>query len=364
MSIFKKVRGQEQAAELLGRSMMKNRLAHAYLFAGPSGVGKLTAALELAAAWMCSATDSGYCGTCNDCKRVFRFQHPDVRFTIPQLEKTEPEDIASLFQARADDGISPIRLPGNSRIKIDQIRSMRRRLSRKSFENKGHIEIIVDSDRMGVEAANALLKTLEEPPDDTVIILISSAWSALLPTIRSRAHLVRFRRLSENMIVDILMSSNGMNREAAAEAAVASDGRPGVALIRERKNFSLTANYDPLKILRQIVDKTMASSVISIAAEIFQKLRKEGALEFTIEMQSILLDLRRKSMGMKPLTHTDEYFDGADINDDEAESLLPVFQTAETRLRGNGMPRIVLTAAFLGAWKLLKRGERTRYIEQ
>ena len=363
MSIFKIVKGQEQAAELLGRSMMKDRLAHAYLFAGPSGVGKLTAALELAAAWMCSAADSGYCGTCNDCTRVFRFQHPDVRLTIPQLEKTEPEDIASLFQARADDGISPLQIPGNSRIKIDQIREMRKRLSCKSFENKGHIEIIVDSDRMGVEAANALLKTLEEPPDDTVIILISSAWSALLPTIRSRAHLIRFKRLSENLIVDILMSRNGMNREKAAETAVASDGKPGVALLHDSKHVSLTENYDPLKILRQIVDKTMASRVILIAAEVSLKLRKEGALEFTIEMQSILLDLRRKSMGMKLLTHIDKYFDGIDINDDEAESMLPVFQTAETRLRGNGIPRIVLTAAFLDAWKILKRRERTRYLE-
>lgn len=364
MSIFKIVKGQEQAAELLGRSMIKNRLAHAYLFAGPSGVGKLTAALELAAAWMCSATDSGYCGTCNDCTRVFRFQHPDVRLTIPQLEKTEPEDIASLFQTRVDDGISPVRFPGNSRIKIDQIRSMRRRLSRKAFENKGHIEIIVDSDRMGVEAANALLKTLEEPPDDTVIILISSVWSALLPTIKSRAHLVRFRRLSENLIADILMSRKGMNREMAAEEAAASDGRPGEALIRERRNDSLTSNYDSLNILRQIVDKTMTSPVISIAAEVFQKLRKEGSLEFTIEMQSIIHDLRRKSMGMKPLTHTEKYFNGIDMNDDEAESLLPVFQTAETRLRGNGIPRIVLTAAFLSTWKLLRRGERTQYLEQ
>ncbi|MCK4672161.1 MAG: hypothetical protein KAT47_06400, partial [Candidatus Aegiribacteria sp.] len=220
--------------------------------------------------------------------------------------------------------------------------------------DKGHIEIIVDSDRMGVEAANSLLKTLEEPPDDTVIILISSAWSALLPTIRSRAHLVRFRRLSENLIVDILMSRGEMNREMAAEIAVASDGKPGVALNRERKNMPLTANYDPLKILRQIVDKTMASPVISIAAEVCQKLRKEGALEFTIEMQSILLDLRRKSMGMKPIAHTDKYFEGIDLNDDEAESMLPVFQTAETRLRGNGMPRIVLTAAFLSARKIIR----------
>jgi DNA polymerase III delta' subunit len=364
MSIFQIVKGQEQASELLGRSMMKDRLAHAYLFAGPMGVGKLTAALELAAVWMCSVSDSGYCGTCNDCKRVFRFQHPDVRLTIPQLEKTEPEDIASLFKARADDGISPLQIPGNSRIKIAQIREMRRRLSRKSFENKGHIEIIVDSDRMGVEAANALLKTLEEPPDDTVIILISSAWSALLPTIRSRAHLIRFRRLSENLIVDILMDRKGMNRETAAETAVASDGRPGVALNREGKTISLTANYDPLKILGQIVDKTMASPVISIAVEVSQKLGKEGALEFTIEMQSILLDLRRRSMEMKPLTHTDKYFSGVDMNDDEAERLLPVFQTAETRLRGNGIPRIVLAAAFLGAWKILKQRERTRYLEQ
>ncbi len=354
MSFLKKVKGQEQAAERLGRSMLKGRLAHAYLFGGPSGVGKLTTALELAAAWMCSVSDSGYCGTCNDCARVFRFQHPDVRLMIPQLEKTKPEDIASLMQARVDDGISPVRIPGNSTIKIDQIRSMERRLSRKSFENKGHIEIIVDADRMGVEAANALLKTLEEPPDDTVIILISSAWSALLPTVRSRAHMVRFRRLDENLIVDILMSRTGMNRELAAEIAVASDGRPGMAFMHSNDSVSLLMEYDPLKVLQEIVDKTMASQVILMAADVSRKLRREGSLEFTMEMQSILLDLRRKSMGLKALAHTEQYLDGIDMNDDEAEGLLSIFQTARSRLRGNGNPQIVLTAAFLGSWEVIK----------
>ncbi|MCK4505515.1 MAG: hypothetical protein KAW14_07870 [Candidatus Aegiribacteria sp.] len=354
MSIFKIVKGQEQAAELLGRSMMKGRLAHAYLFAGPSGVGKLTAALELSAAWMCSAADIGYCGTCIDCKRVFRFQHPDVRLMIPQLEKTKPEDIASLIQARVDDGVSPVRIPGNSTIRIDQIRSMGRRLSCKSFENKGHIEIIADSDRMGIEAANALLKTLEEPPDDTVIILTSSVWSALLPTVRSRVHLIRFRRLNENLIVDILMNRSGMNREMATEIAIASDGRPGLALIHGAGSVSSNEDSDPLKILQEIVDKTMASPVISIAAEVSRNLQREGSIEFTMEMQSILLDLRRRSMEMKPLAHTDQYLDGIDIHDDEAESMLRIFQTAEIRLRGNGVPRIVLTAAFLSAWKVRK----------
>ena len=354
MSFLKIVRGQEQASELLGRSMMKGRLAHAYLLGGPPGVGKFTTAIELAAAWMCSVSDSGYCGTCNDCARVFRFQHPDVRLMIPQLEKTKPEDIAALIQARVDDGISPLRVPGNSIIKIDQIREMERRLSRKAFENKGHIEIIVDADRMGVEAANALLKTLEEPPDDTVIILISSAWSALLPTVRSRAHMIRFRRLDENLIKDILMSRTGMKREAAAEIAVASDGRPGLALLHSTDSVSSSREYDPLSVLQGIVDKTNASHVISIAADVSRKLRREGSLEFTMEMQSILLDLRRKALGLKPLAHTEQYLDGINMNDDEAEALLFIFQTARSRLRGNGNAQIVLTAAFLGSWEVIK----------
>ncbi len=353
MGFLKTVRGQSRAGELLSSSFAKGRLAHAYLFAGPTGSGRLTAALELAATWMCDVEENEYCGECRNCRRIFRFQHPDVRLTIPQAGGTDPGEIASLLQSRVDDGITPVRLQGKTRISIDQIRELQDRLSRKAFENTGHIEIILDADRMGVEAANALLKTLEEPPDETVIVLISSIWSALLPTVRSRSHLVRFRRLPGIMVRDILMDRLGLNEKEAAALAVSADGRPGIALSRAGRVAGTDGKYGPEAVLRRLSRCSTVSEVMSLAIDVSRKLGAEGTLEFCSNMMSFLHDLRRCALGKEPLVHPRDTVRGFDIRDEALSSGMNLFQTAETRLAGNGMPKIVLTAVFTGMWRVL-----------
>lgn len=351
MGLLKIVRGQDRVDELLSRSSSKGRLAHAYLFAGPSGVGKLTAALELAAAWMCEEEKDGYCGECRNCLRVFRFQHPDVRLTIPELGSTEPEEIAKLLKSRADDGVTPLRLPGSIRISIDRIREMGERLSKKSYENKGHIEIIPDADTMGVEAANALLKTLEEPPDETVIILISSRWSALLPTVRSRAHLIRFRRLKDDTIRDILMDRLNLGEEDAYDIARTSDGRPGIALLKSNNPSAAEGDYGAENVLRGITECSSGRSVVALASRVSRKLGREGAFEFCRSMQTFIHDLRRYALDKKPVVHPENALQGFSIDDNASACGMELFRRAEIRLAGNGMPGIVMAAAFAGMWK-------------
>lgn len=363
MSLLKKVRGQKRADELLSRSFSKGRLAHAYLFAGPSGVGRLTAALELAAAWMCSDDEDGYCGECRNCQRIFRFQHPDVRLTIPQTGSTEPEEIANLLQSRVDDGITPVRLQGNTRISIGQIRQMEKRLSMKAYEDRGHIEIIPDADRMGVEAANALLKTLEEPPDETVIILISSLWSALLSTVRSRSHLIRFRRLPDTMIRDILMDRLDLCEEEASCLAGYSDGRPGIALLRGDSASRIEGEYGSETVLRRLIECDTAMSAVLLASEVSRKLGREGSLEFCKSMQLFIHDLRRHAYKNKPLVHSFKVLQGFNISDEAFSSGLNYFRIAEARLAGNGMPKIVLTAAFTGMLRSIVSSGRDSLIE-
>lgn len=355
MPLFRKVKGQERAEELLGRSYRSGRLAHAYLFAGPSGVGRLTAALELAAAWMCRRLEDGYCGECRDCTRIFRFQHPDVRVTVPMMGSTTPEEVADLFQARVDDGVTPLSLPGNTRISIDQIRELEERLSMKAYENRGHIEILLDADRMGVEAANALLKTLEEPPDDTVITLVSSRWSALLPTVRSRAHLVRFRRLEEEMVRNILTSRLDLSPAEAEGLARAADGRPGLALKRAGESLSETDELGPGRVLRKLGECDSASCALSLASKVSTKLRREGSPEFCRLMQSLLHDLRRKDAGMRPLSHSSDAMEGLSLEGDICDLGRELFSRAETRLAGNGMVSIVLGAAFVAMWDAMRK---------
>ncbi len=353
MGLLKIVRGQDRADELLSRSFSKGRLAHSYLFAGPSGVGRLTAALELAAAWMCEEEKDGYCGECRNCLRVFKFQHPDVRLTIPELGSTKPEEIANLLKSRVDDGITPLRLAGNIRISIDRIREMGERLSKKAYENKGHIEIIPDADTMGIEAANALLKTLEEPPDETVIILISSRWSALLPTVRSRSHLIRFRRLNEDTIRDILMDRLNLGKKDAGEIARTSDGRPGIALCKGSNPSETENGYDTKIILRELVECHSSRAAVAQATRISGKLGREGSLEFCRSMQTFIHDLRRCTLDKQPVVHSESALLGFCVDDNACGCGVELFRRAEARLIGNGMPGIVLAAAFTGMWKCI-----------
>lgn len=351
MGLLKTVKGQDQADELLSRSFSKGRLAHAYLFAGPPGVGKLNAALELAAAWMCEEEKDGYCGFCRNCTRVFKFQHPDVRLTIPQMGSTEPEEIADILQSRAENGIKPVRLEGNTRISIDSIRELGERLSKKAYEDRGHIEIIPDADRMGVEAANALLKTLEEPPDDTVIVLISSRWSALLPTVRSRSHLVRFRRIPDDTVRDILKDRLGISEEEASVIAGSSDGRPGVGLLKGSGPSSEEGEHRPETVLRSITEYGSARSAVALASIVARKLHSAGSLEFCRNMQTFIHDLRRSALDKKPAVYPEDVLKGFSIDDDASGCGMEHFRRAEIRLAGNGSPGIVLAAAFACMWK-------------
>lgn len=363
MSLLKKVRGQKRADELLSSSFSKGRLAHAYLFAGPSGVGKLTAALELSAAWMCIDDKHGYCGKCRNCRRIFKFQHPDVRLTIPQTGETKPEEIAALLQSRIDDGITPVKLQGNTRISIDQIRELQKRLSMKAYEDRGHIEIIPDADRMGIEAANALLKTLEEPPDETVIILISSTWSALLPTVRSRSHLIRFRRLPDSTIRDIIMDRMGLGEEEASSIAGSSDGRPGLALSRGGSSSLMEGEYGAETVLRELIKGGTAMEAVLLASKVSRKLGREGSLELCKKMQSFIHDLRRCTSNNKPLVNSSKTLQRFNINDEAYSSGMNYFRTAETRLAGNGMAKIVLAAAFTGMLRSIVSSGRDSSID-
>jgi DNA polymerase III subunit delta' len=355
MGLFRRTEGQEPADAMLSASIEVGRLAHAYLFAGPSGTGRLTAALELAASLMCRSLDHGYCDECRDCARIFGFSHPDVGITVPVQGKNFQEELAEIFRARISDGITPLTMGGNSIITIDQIRELGHRLSMKAFENRGHVEIITEADRMGVEAANSLLKTLEEPPPETVIILITSSWSALLPTIRSRAHLIRFRRLPAETVASIVRRRMGLGEPEAMEIAMMSDGSPGTALLTGAggKEGELA---EPVAALKSVVACSKASQVVSIAQGLARGLNRDRALALANRFHACVHDVRRNSLGLPPLAHLSADLEKLDALRVAAEASGGVFSSAEESLRRNGNVQIVLSAALLGFW----RGSRHR----
>ncbi len=347
MKLFLTLKGQSQAKEILSSTVSSNRLAHAYILAGPDGSGRLTAALDMAKARICPEEEKGFCGRCRQCRLVNNLIHPDVRITIPRMKTTKDEDTIGLFKARAEDGITPLRIPGNTYISIDQMREMGHRLSRKSFEGYGYVEIIYDAHRLRREAANAILKILEEPPDGALLVLITSRVSGMLPTVRSRAHTVRFGRLTNPMVEELLMERTGVSAETASRLALQSDGCPGQALVLGREKLEDRSQAED--ILSLIFNSFSGDMELAAEVEVLsRKLGREGILPLCSEVIALTHDLRRALTGSKPLTRESiPVVSGAD--DETYQRMEMLFQQCENRLRANASPSMAFSAAVVGS---------------
>lgn len=193
---FAQVIGQEGPKRILTRALERDRLAHAYLFFGPEGVGKEAMALALAQAILCEKERASACGECSSCRRVAALTHPDVLFIFPAPRELDPAREREVLDSIAEEPYARLRPWANPVISIERIRAIRHDSALKSFEGRGRVVIIAEADAMTAEAANALLKLLEEPPPATTLVLTTTTVQALLPTIVSRCQQVRFAPLT------------------------------------------------------------------------------------------------------------------------------------------------------------------------
>ena len=209
---FESIRGQDHGVEVLKRALGRNRLHHAYLFAGPLGVGKERTARAFASALLCvqPTADKLACNVCHACRRLAEGQHPDFHL-VERLEK--------------NDG-------GTERfIKIAQIRALQRSLSFKAYEGERRVVLILEPEHMTESTSNALLKTLEEPGQQTHFILVSAGVHRLLPTIISRCQRVRFGPLKSEHIIHLLQQSGVHDLDLMETVARLSEGSVGRALM-------------------------------------------------------------------------------------------------------------------------------------
>ena len=194
---FAEIVGHTQIVEVFRRSIRSGKTSHSYIFEGIPGCGRRKTALALIQALFCAAVDDDACGVCASCRKVAGGNHADIHIVEP--------------------------LPDKRDISIDQLREIQRELSLRPYEAVRKACIMEPAERMSVNAANSLLKTLEEPPGNAIIILLSENADVLLPTIRSRCQLIRFSPLStEN--VRLLLEKSGLDHAAADLRAGLSEG--------------------------------------------------------------------------------------------------------------------------------------------
>lgn len=215
---FTRLFGQDKAKLLLSRSLLAGRVPHAYIFRGPDGVGKRLFARGVAAAINCrQRPGAGACGSCTSCRKFRSMNHPDFMVISPEK------------------GV----------IKIDQIRRLCRELSYPPYESETRVVVLEDVHTMRREAANSLLKTLEEPPAGNLLILTAESSKEILATLTSRCQVVPFTPLSLGDTTAILVA-NGVDAASAGLLARLAERSPGRAM--------LLGENDMIPIWRELVD--------------------------------------------------------------------------------------------------------------
>lgn len=218
---FARILGQQVPIDVLRRALRSGKTAHAYLFEGVEGCGKKSTALAFIEALFCG-TDNG-CGSCPSCRKMGNRQHPDLHLVEP-------------------DGAF---------IKIDQIRELQREMNLRPVEAPVKACIIDDADRLNPAAANALLKTLEEPPGNALMILLTTNPARVLPTVRSRCQLLRFAPLPAPLIEEQLRAE-GVEPDAARLAASLAGGSLSRAREREGDETDVSQRRVLLERLRAL----------------------------------------------------------------------------------------------------------------
>ncbi len=238
MILLENIIGHEEIVKTLQGAVTSGRIAHAHLFSGPKGVGKMTTAIAFARALVCSVrTGFDGCGQCSGCEKVNQGIHPEVRTIVPE----------------------------GASIKISQVRQMTSELQFGPENGCWTVRIVDDVDTMTSEAGNSLLKILEEPLPGVVFILISTRPQAVLPTIVSRCQQVCFQPLSKKQILHALNEHISVDENRVQRAAALSGGSLGRAM------ELLSDNFEVREQALYLLDKLKTSvvgEVISLASEI------------------------------------------------------------------------------------------------
>ena len=257
--MFEKILGNEKIKEELIKVVKENKISHSYMFLGIEGIGKKMIAKEFAQMILCNDEKNKYCNKCKSCIEFISNNNPDYMYIEPD---------------------------GNS-IKIEQIRYFQKVFQEKPVTSNKKVCIINDADKMTVEAQNCLLKTLEEPPEYGVIILIGANENAFLNTIKSRCIKMYFRELEEEIIRKYLKEQFGMTN-ISTNMLETFQGSIGKAInLKDNKE-----EYEQIDNIIENLDKKDIIDIINMSNIIYKN--KEDILKILEYINVVLLNLAKK----------------------------------------------------------------------
>ncbi|TAE50954.1 MAG: DNA polymerase III subunit delta' [Bacteroidetes bacterium] len=370
---FRELMGQPEAVQSIRDAVSHNRLAHALLLTGPSGIGKLAFAHAIAQYINClSPKDGDSCGTCSSCVKIQKGIHPDIRFILPIISKTEggkrflTDDYFDSFRQPffADPYFSMGQwqqiLGGDSKqlmISVHEIRELKRSIYLKAFEAKYKVVIVWNVEKINTEGSNAFLKLLEEPPDQTMFILTCSDPSLLLPTINSRCQRLALRRIDRDLVRQYLMEKKGADEGRATELAAVSEGSIGTASDMLQENSQALG-----QLYINWLRATYSGDYQKITEEVekIYKESKEAQKQFLhVSMQklrdSLLFNL---GMGERSLAMPDEQVFHSRfsqfVSPDKVERIAGEMEESLRHISGNANPQMVFTSLSLKMYGILR----------
>ena len=263
-----RTRGHDRAVEAV-RAMIRGRAPHALLIGGPTGIGKTTLALDLAAGLLCTDPDPAArpCRNCRGCRLVERGRHPDLHRLVP----SGPGDT--------------IRIGTRDRPEDGTVRRLALDLVLLPMEGGARVALVERADRMGDDAQTALLKTLEEPPGGVTIVLCADDEDRLMPTVRSRCARLRLGPVATREIEGILADEDLADPPAAARLARLSAGRPGLARSLARSPDAVAARDESARLILDLLRQgpaarlTAARDLVTAAGLFDRDLARAGAAD-------------------------------------------------------------------------------------
>jgi DNA polymerase-3 subunit delta' len=372
--LFKEVIGQREVKRRLLNLVLEERVPHALMFYGPEGSGKLALALAMMQFISCGNRQQGdACGVCSSCLKFNKIIHPDLHFVFPVLKTSKVtrdpvsdhfmEDWRATFLANPylseNEWYEAIGAENKQGI-INKEESLQviRKLGLKPYESEYRMMIIWLPEKMNQPAANKLLKIVEEPPEKTVIIMVTEQTDRILPTIVSRTQLLHVPPLSEAEIREGLMAEGPADPELVEDAIKKSGGNYKTAL-RTLKNDQLEQQYFDL--FTSLMRLCYARNIIEVNDWVEQvaglgRERQKQLLDYSLRLLRESFILGVGSDELNYLSRKERAFAekfSPFIHHGNIHEMAEAFDLAVSHIEANGNPRIILMDLSIGIIKML-----------
>ncbi len=376
---FKDVLGHTETKELLIKEFKNDRVSHAQMFIGPEGSGKLPLAIAFSQYLLCdSPAENDSCGECPNCLKTKSLVHPDLHFVFPVVS-SKANKVASSEDRRKEWNEFVLKkkyfnlnqwqesldeMGKKAIINVEESRHVLKKLSLKSYSGKYKIMIIWLPEKMNIQAANKLLKLLEEPPEKTIFLLVSDNTETIIPTILSRTQFIRIAPFTNTQIEEYLGKEHHIESGAAHTIAGLSQGNLAEAISMSLGDDKHDIYFDLFVKLMRSAYAANPINLIDISEEIaaLDRESQKNFLKYGLHIfrESIILNYMKGEL--VNLRNQERAFlskFAKFINNQNITELMEEFNESYYHIERNANAKILFSDLVIKLTKLIKKGVKT-----